>query len=174
MNLDNLSDNFAEFAKDVRLNLTSLLTDAPGLTSQQMWGIALACTYAGRSDALRGHLEPLAGEVLSPQELVAAKGAAALMAQNNVFYRTMHLLEDKELSKMPSRLRMNLIARHGIAKVDFELYCLAVSAMGGCGACVNSHVAEVRAAGVTQEGVHSAIRIAAAVQGAVTALAIGS
>jgi alkyl hydroperoxide reductase subunit D len=36
-------------------------------------------------------------------------------------------VEDGEYQTMPARLRMNVIANHGIDKLDFELISLAVS-----------------------------------------------
>jgi alkyl hydroperoxide reductase subunit D len=47
--------------------------------------------------------------------------------------------------------------------VDFELWSLAVSAVNGCGMCMESHEKVVRAAGLTAEQVQSAVRIAAVV-----------
>lgn len=177
MTLDDLLDLFREYAKDVRLNLSALLggeEGTPGLTPNQVWGIALSCTYATKSEVLRAALEPLAWEKLSPEAREAARIAATLMAQNNVFYRTMHLLESRDLADRPARLRMNLMNKHGIAKVDFELFCLAVSAQAGCGACINSHVRVLRDAGMSDDGIHSAIRIAAVIQAAAQALWIGN
>ena len=37
---------------------------------------------------------------------------------------------------MPARLRMNVMANPGVEKVDFELWSLAVSAINGCGMCI--------------------------------------
>ncbi len=45
---------------------------------------------------------------------------------------------------MPARLRMNVIANHGIDKLDFELISLAVSAVNGCSLCVTSHEKKLR------------------------------
>ena len=56
---------------------------------------------------------------------VAAKTAATLMAMNNVYYRAIHLAENKELTAMPANLRMNGLANHGVDKEDFELFALA-------------------------------------------------
>ena len=62
-----------------------------------------------------------------------------VMAMNNVYYRFVHLASNPEYGKMPARLRMNFIGSHGIAKEEFELFSLAVSAMNGCGMCIDSH-----------------------------------
>ena len=45
---------------------------------------------------------------------------------NNIYYRFVHLSNDKSFSTMPAKLRMNVIGNPGIDKVDFELSCLAV------------------------------------------------
>jgi alkyl hydroperoxide reductase subunit D len=56
-----------------------------------------------------------------------------------------------------------VIARPGVEKVDFELWSLAVSAINGCGMCVDAHEHEVRKAGLSAEAVQAAVRIAAVV-----------
>jgi alkyl hydroperoxide reductase subunit D len=58
---------------------------------------------------------------------------------------------------------MNVIANPGVEKADFELWSLAVSAVNGCGMCLDSHEAELKAAGVTAQQVQAALRIAAVV-----------
>ena len=64
---------------------------------------------------------------------------------------------------MPARLRMNVMAKPGVDKEDFELWSLAVSAVNGCGMCMESHEKILRAAGMSQEEVQAAVRIAATV-----------
>jgi alkyl hydroperoxide reductase subunit D len=80
-----------------------------------------------------------------------------------VYYRFTHLVEDTEYATLPARLRMNVIGNPGIAKVDFELLSLAVSAINGCGACIVAHERQVRQHGLGREAVQSAVRIAATV-----------
>jgi alkyl hydroperoxide reductase subunit D len=96
-------------------------------------------------------------------EVEGAKAAAAIMAMNNIYYRFLHLVEDNEYQTMPARLRMNVIANHGIDKLDFELISLAVSAVNGCGLCVTSHEKKLRSHDVSRESIQSAVRIAATV-----------
>ena len=83
------------------------------------------------------------------------------MGMNNIYYRFLHLVEDGEYQTMPARLRMNVIANHGIDKLDFELISLAVSAVNGCGLCVTSHEKKLRSHDVSREAIQSAVRIAA-------------
>ena len=85
------------------------------------------------------------------------------MGMNNIYYRFTHLASAPDYKTMPARLRMNVIAKPGVDKVDFELWCLAVSAINGCGACIDSHEKVLRHAGITAEQVQTAVRIAATV-----------
>jgi lipoyl-dependent peroxiredoxin subunit D len=64
---------------------------------------------------------------------------------------------DKEYAAMPARLRMNVIANPGVPKADFELWSLAVSAVNGCGACIDAHDQVLRKA------IQQAARIAAVI-----------
>ena len=48
-----------------------------------------------------------------------------------------------------SEYTSNVIGKPGVDKVDFELWCLAVSAINGCGLCVDSHENVLREKGVT-------------------------
>ena len=64
---------------------------------------------------------------------------------------------------MPARLRMNVMRTHGVDALDFELWSLAVSAINGCGKCIDSHEKVVRKAGLSTEAIQAAVRIAATV-----------
>lgn len=175
MSIQVLKEGLQDYAKDIRLNLSSVLSEegSPGLTLLQLAGIALACSYFTRHVAVIEAVREEFRSVLSNEYLEAAKGAATIMAMNNIYYRFTHLADDKEISKMPARLRMNVIGKPGIEKKDFELMCLAVSALAGCGACINSHAKVVKEAGVSNEGIQSAVRIAAVINAAAQALVIG-
>jgi alkyl hydroperoxide reductase subunit D len=70
----------------------------------------------------------------------------------------------------PARLRMQRIAKPATNKPDFELYCLAVSAINGCEMCIRSHEAVVIEGGLTEDQVHDAVRLAAVVHAAAVAL----
>ncbi|HWB84754.1 MAG TPA: carboxymuconolactone decarboxylase family protein [Bryobacteraceae bacterium] len=153
-----------EYAKDLKLNLTSGLRQ-PELTERQTWGTAVACAVAARNPQV---LEAVLGEAvgrLDAAALSAAKSAAALMGMNNVFYRFRHLSSNEKYGAIPARLRMQAIRTHGSDPVDFELWCLAVSAINGCGVCVDSHERVLREKGVTEETILAAVRIASAIHG---------
>jgi lipoyl-dependent peroxiredoxin subunit D len=163
--LESLREALPGFARDLQLNLGTVLTPAgaPGLSERQIWAVALACAAASRNSAFTARLQTLAAAHLDAAHVNAAHAAAAIMAMNNVYYRFLHLVEDEEYAKLPARLRMSVIGNPGIAKADFELLALAVSAINGCGSCVASHERQLRQHGLTREAVQSAVRIAATV-----------
>jgi len=134
------------------------------LPEQQLWGTVLACAIASRSPKVLRELEPEAKANLSAEAYTAAKSAAAIMAMNNVFYRTRHLLSDPEYGTLRAGLRMNVIGNPGVEKVDFELWSLAVSAINGCGQCLDSHEQVLRKAGVDRETIQEAVKIASVIQ----------
>jgi alkyl hydroperoxide reductase subunit D len=169
MSLQVLTDSLKDYAKDTRLNLGTVITTAQGLSSNQAHAIALACAYTTKNQHVVNNILAEVNGKISDAEINAAKAASTIMAMNNIYYRATHLAEDEELQKMPAGLRMQIIGNPGVEKVDFELYSLAVSAINGCGACVASHVAQALHAGVTKQGVQSALKIAAVINAAAQA-----
>jgi alkyl hydroperoxide reductase subunit D len=161
MSLESLKSALPDYAKDLRLNLGSLATE-PSLSAEQRAGTFVASAIASRNPAVT---EAILGEfapVMSPEALTAAKAAAAIMAMNNVYYRFTHLVGG-DYPNMPAKLRMNVMAKPGVDKATFELWSLAVSAINGCGMCMESHERAVRQHGITAEQVQAAVRIAAVV-----------
>jgi lipoyl-dependent peroxiredoxin subunit D len=163
--LDQLRDSLPDYARDLKLNLGSVLspTGAPGLNERQIWSVALASAIASRNSTLTRAIEAAAGAQLDAAHLQAARAAVAIMGMNNVYYRFLHLVEDAEYAGLPARLRMNVLGNPGIDKLDFELLSLAVSAINACGLCITSHEKKLREHGVTREMIQSAVRIASVV-----------
>ena len=160
MSLDALRDALPAYAKDLSLNLSSLASETT-LSDQQKWGTFLASAYAtGQPQAVKA-VE--AAAELSPEARTAAKAAAAIMGMNNIYYRALHLMRNQEYRTLPARLRMNVMANPGVDKVDFELWAMAVSAINGCGACLDAHEEELRKHGLPAAGVQTALRIASVV-----------
>jgi alkyl hydroperoxide reductase subunit D len=160
--IDAIRDTLPDYAKDLKLNLSSLLSDAV-LTEQQRWGTLLATALAARNAALIAAVSAEAAQHLSPAAVAAAKAAASIMAMNNIYYRFTHLASDPDYATMPARLRMNVIANPGVDKADFELWSLAVSAINGCGKCIDAHDQVLRKAGVSREAIQQAVRIASVI-----------
>jgi alkyl hydroperoxide reductase subunit D len=159
--IETLKNAIPDYAKDLRLNLTSLAADAT-LTVQQRAGTFIASALASRNASVTRAIVAEFGPALSPEALAAAKAAAAIMAMNNIYYRFTHLVGG-DYPNMPARLRMNVIGKPGVEKADFELWSLAVSAVNGCGMCMEAHEKIVRHGGISQEQVQTAVRIASVV-----------
>jgi alkyl hydroperoxide reductase subunit D len=162
MSVESLKTQLPDYAKDLKLNLSSVAAEA-ALTDQQRWGALVATAIASRNGAVIRAIEAEARGKLSPEALAAAKTAAAIMAMNNVYYRFVHLVGQDDYRTMPARLRMNALAKPGVEKADFELWSLAVSAVNGCGMCLESHEQVLRDHGVSREAIQAAARIAAVV-----------
>jgi alkyl hydroperoxide reductase subunit D len=162
MQLETLVNTIPEHAKDLKLNRGAVLRQTE-LTPRQAWGAAIACAIAARNPSLLAAIEAEAATHLGDQGLFGARAAASVMGMNNVFYRFRHLSSNAKYSEMPARLRMQVIAEHGADPVDFELWCLAVSAINGCGMCVDSHERVLREKGVNEETILAAVRIAAVI-----------
>jgi alkyl hydroperoxide reductase subunit D len=167
--LDGVRDALPEAAKDIRLNLQTVL-QAGTLSPAQRWGTAVAAALAARSPRLRDAVVAEARREVDEAVLEDARAAAALMAMNNVYYRFRHIVGKAVYSEKPARLRMNRLVQPAGSKVDFELYALAVSAINGCETCVQAHERTVLAGGLTEDHVHDAVRIAATVNAAAVAL----
>jgi len=167
--LEDLRNTIPEAARDVRLNLQSVLQGG-ALSADQRWGVAIASAVASRNPRLRDAvLEEARGEV-SPAVVEDAQAAAALMAMNNVYYRFRHMIGKPSYSEKPARLRMNRLVKPAGSKLDFELFSLAVSAINGCEMCLQAHERTVIEGGLTEEHVHDAVRIAATVHAGAVAL----
>ncbi|MFG3594775.1 MULTISPECIES: carboxymuconolactone decarboxylase family protein [Bradyrhizobium] len=169
MSIEQLKDQIPDFAKDVRLNLASMMSDET-LLPQSKYGLLLATAIATRNPVVIGAIESAAAVVMTPAAVAAAKSAASMMAMNNVYYRFVHLASNPEYKTMPARLRMNVIGNPGVDRTDFELWSLAVSAINGCGACMDAHEKALREAGVSSAAIQTVVRFAAIVQSVAVAI----
>ena len=165
MSLEALREQIPEFAKDIRLNLGSLANETT-LNEQQKWGCFLASALAIGEPSVVKAFEAEVAARLTPEAISAARSAAAIMAMNNVYYRSLHLLTNPEYQTLRAGLRMNILANPGVEKVDFELWSLAVSAINGCGMCLDSHEVELKKHGVPALNIQAALRIGAVVAAA--------
>jgi lipoyl-dependent peroxiredoxin subunit D len=167
--LDAIRDAIPEAAKDIRVNLQSTL-EASSLGPAQRWGVAIACAAAARNERLYQAVLAEARTQLDGAVIEDAQAAAALMGMNNILYRFRHMIGKPSYTSLPARLRMQRIAKPAGSKLDFELMCLAVSAINGCEACVKAHERVVVDGGMTEENVFDAVRIASSIHAAAVAL----
>jgi lipoyl-dependent peroxiredoxin subunit D len=93
--------------------------------------------------------------------------AAATMAMTSVYFRAVHLMTAPDYEHLPSRLRLGRVR-----SAAYELCCVAVSAINGCGVCLDSHEASLRRQGVEPVQVQAALRIAAVVNAVARVLAV--
>ncbi|NLG47847.1 carboxymuconolactone decarboxylase family protein [Gordonia sp. (in: high G+C Gram-positive bacteria)] len=162
MSIDNLKNALPEYAKDLKLNLSSL-SRTTVLNEQQLWGTLLATAAATRNATVLREIADEAADNLSEEAYNAALGAASIMGMNNVFYRGRGYLG--KYDDLRPGLRMNIIGNPGVDKTDFELWSLAVSAVNGCEHCVGAHENVVREGGHDREVVFEALKAASIVAG---------
>ncbi|MCC6622606.1 MAG: carboxymuconolactone decarboxylase family protein [Deltaproteobacteria bacterium] len=167
--LEALRERLPDQAKDIKLNLGSLLQSTV-LTPAQIWGSALAAAGAAREPRLFAALKAQAEANAGPAVVDDALAAASLMAMNNVFYRFRHMIGKPGYADKPARLRMNRIVKPSSNRTDFELFCLVVSAINGCESCVRSHEHVVVEGGLSEDQVLEAVRLGAVVQAAAVSL----
>jgi lipoyl-dependent peroxiredoxin subunit D len=169
-NIEAVRSAIPDAAKDIRLNLSSVLQSTT-LTNEQRWGVAIASALASRNRRLsHAVLADAKHQKLNPGVIEDAIAAASLMAMNNVYYRFRHMVGKEAYTTKPARLRMNRLAQPATNKLDFELFSLAVSAINACETCIQSHERVVVEGGLSEDAVHDAVRIAATMHAAATAL----
>jgi alkyl hydroperoxide reductase subunit D len=162
MSFEAVRESLPDYAKDLKLNLSSLAAE-PALSEQQRAGTFVATALAARNPTLIKAVLADFGGKLSPEALNAAKAAASIMGMNNIYYRFVHLASAADYKNLPAKLRMTVIGKPGVDKADFELWSLAVSAVNGCGMCIDSHEQILRQHGVSVEAIQAAVRIASVI-----------
>jgi alkyl hydroperoxide reductase subunit D len=167
--LTELKGRIPDYAKDIRLNLDSVIARS-SLSPAQAAGVALAAAFASKSAPLVAGFRK--AEALAGGHADAALTAAALMGMNNVWYPFIEMAGDAELKTVRAELRMNAYANHGgVDRVSFELYALAASIIGRCEFCIGSHYKLLKEAGLTVQQLRDAGRIAAVVNATAQVLA---
>jgi lipoyl-dependent peroxiredoxin subunit D len=167
MSLQSFADTLPDYASDLRQNVAALLRDQ-SVSDQRRYGLILACAHGTGYKPIVVAAEAEVAGKLAPEAAEAARSAAALMAMNNVYYRFVHLVSNPEYGTLPSRLRMNVLGGCGIDKEDFELFSLALSAMNGCGMCIDSHERALQTHGIRAPAIQAAARTAAIVKAVAT------
>ena len=170
--VDALREKLPDVAKDLRLNLQSVLKPER-LTAEQNWSVALACSYfLGQAQLTEAILADAKEAGVSDAYIEDAQAAAALMAMNTVYYRFRSLLGKSSYDQRPARLRMQRMAKPLTSKGEFELFALACAILAGCGTCIKAHEASVLKHEFTEEHVNDVARLAAVLNGVATALQI--
>ena len=166
MTVETIRDQLPDYARDLKLNLGSVLTPqgAPGLSESMIASIAVSTAIAARNPQLVRAIETWAEPHLDAAHLQAARSAAAIMGMNNIYYRFQHVMGDESpYAHLPARLRMEIIGKPGVGHVDFTLWCLAASLINGCDGYVRTYELTVREHGGTAEQVQDVVRIASVI-----------
>ena len=159
--IDTLKDQIPDHAKDIRLNLDSVINRSTIADENVVKGIALAAAFAAGNNKV---VDTIINEFANDTERQAALTAAALMAMNNVWYPYVEMTGDETLKNLPAQLRMNAYANHGgTTKANFEAYALSASIVGKCHFCVKSHYHTLIKEGFTVEQLRDLGRIAATI-----------
>jgi alkyl hydroperoxide reductase subunit D len=166
--LDTWRDTLPDELKDIRLNLSAVLT-GENLQPAQSLGVALAAARFVHSknltDALESDIRAGLGEVAAAV-ISDAQAAAGLMAMNTVYYRFRHMLGKESYEARSPRLRMSRMAQPATSKLDFELMSLGCAALAGCELCIKNHEASLLHLGASEDACHDAVRIAAVINAA--------
>ncbi len=157
--VDLTKEALPEYAKDTRLNLDAVINRS---TLDPI--VANSCALAAAMSTGNGKLVTfIQSNIEDAVERDAALTAAAIMAQNNVWYPYVEMVGGA-LEGIPPQLRMNAIASHGgTTKARFEAYSLAASIVGKCHFCVKAHFDTLKAEGYSIDQLRDIGRIAAVV-----------
>ena len=166
-----LLSQLPEEAKDIRINVKRVLAAEESLNADQTWGSALASAYFIRNSEITAAILSDAQQAgILSDILDDAKAAAILMGQNTIYYRFRHLMNDENYNQRPANLRMMRMQQVASTKLLFELFSIGPAALKGCEMCLKAHEAQVKAGGLSEDHVHDAVRISAALFGVAVAL----
>jgi alkyl hydroperoxide reductase subunit D len=158
--VDTIKQGLPDYAKDTKLNLDAVINRST-LDPAEANCLALAAAMATGNGKLVSFIQ---SSIEDATERDAALTAAAIMAQNNVWYPYVEMADDPNLTGLPAQLRMNAIASHGgTTKARFEAYSLAASIVGKCHFCVKAHYETLKKEGYTVEQLRDIGRIAATI-----------
>ena len=145
--INNIKASIPDYAKDIRLNLDSVIARSP-LDIKVVLGCTLSAAFAAKNKVLLDAIKN--SGLLEENYIQAALTAASLMAMNNTWYPFVEMTNDSELKNITAGLRMNAYASHGgIDKNHFEMFTLGASIVGKCHFCVESHYKILKTAGVS-------------------------
>ncbi|HEX2581470.1 MAG TPA: carboxymuconolactone decarboxylase family protein [Dongiaceae bacterium] len=154
--MDALPPEAADLAKSLDLvRRESLLTD------QQKAGAFLVCAFALRAPRISLWLAEEFAATLSADALASVKTIASIMPVYNLYYRFAGLVGTEEYRDMPLKLRLSGLSKLTTAPLDNELWIVAVSALNGCGYCLQAHEPEAREHGASVAQIQAVVRIAA-------------
>ena len=158
MNITEIIGTFPEYAKDTKLNYSKILNEGI-LENNILYSIILIASLASKNEILEKAAYEEVKEHLSSEYLEDVKGAYSVMSMNAIYYRFTHLATDYNYSAMPANLRMQYLSKHSVSKTEFEMLCLSVAVLMGCGKCINAHEVVLRENNVSNVKIQAVARI---------------
>ena len=162
MNIQETLNTFPEYAKDIKLNYSKIINENI-FNQQQLYGIILVSSFATKMDDLVKAAFNEAKDIIDETLIEDVYGAFSLMSMNAIYYRFTHLATENDYSNMPANLRMQYMNKHKMSKPDFEMLCLAVAIIMGCGKCINAHEKVLTENNITTQSIQAIARIASIV-----------
>ena len=138
MTIKELVSTFPDYAKDIKLNYSKVLNEDI-LNKKQLYGIILISSFTSQLNSLKEAAIEETKEFIDKELMEDIYGAYSIMSMNAIYYRFTHLTSDADYFTMPANLRMQYLSKFKIDKSDFEMLCLAVAVIIGCGKCINAH-----------------------------------
>ena len=160
MGIDTLRSAMPDYARDIRLNLGSVIS-ASRLDPAMAWGSALTAALVSKNEQVIQDIIEDAQAVMDEQHIKAVKSAAAMMSMTNVWYKFTDLIRDNDIKNQPPKLRMNAVLTHGgVDRALFEAWSLSASVVNACGICVNAHASQLNKLGIDAQQIADIARIA--------------
>ena len=159
MNIKELINTFPDYAKDIKLNYSKILNEDI-LNKKQLYGIVLISSLTTQLKSLKDAALEETKEFIDKELMEDVYGAYSIMSMNAIYYRFTHLSSENDYFTMPANLRMQYLSKFKIDKSDFEMLCLAVAIIIGCGKCINAHENILRENNISKLHIQTVARIA--------------
>ena len=159
MNIKELINTFPDYAKDIKLNYSKILNEDI-LNKKQLYGIILISSFTTQLNSLKDAALEETKEFIDEELMEDVYGAYSIMSMNAIYYRFTHLSSENDYFTMPANLRMQYLSKFKIDKSDFEMLCLAVAIIIGCGKCINAHENILRENNISKLHIQTVARVA--------------
>ena len=162
MNIKELINTFPDYAKDIKLNYSKILNEDI-LNKKQLYGLILISSFTTQLKSLKDAALEETKEFIDEELMEDVYGAYSIMSMNAIYYRFTHLSAENDYFTMPANLRMQYLSKFKIDKSDFEMLCLAVAIIIGCGKCINAHENILRENNISKLQIQTVARVASIV-----------
>ena len=162
MNVSEVISNFPDYAKDIKLNYSKIINE--GIFEKNLlYSIIYVSVLTTKANNLLEAVKEESKEYLTNDEIEDIYGAYSVMSMNAIYYRFTHLATEFDYFSLPANLRMQYLTRTKMQKSEFEMLCLAVAVIIGCGKCINAHEQVLRNDNISNQKIQTVARIASVV-----------